>query len=165
MKSEKIVAWMTFMVCAALLFGGLWVVQQMQPEDVVVGVQTTGGDMQVMPIALTGVASGGGELYGFITTSSSLQGELYKVVIDYTSGISTETDITVTHLGLTNETLLIRSDSATDGAWYVRTIAVSNTLTSFGTIPVPFYLSGRVAVNVAQTSSATPGTVYLFYRR
>lgn len=168
MKSDRIIAWLTFAIVAALLFGGLWWVQQMQKPaaPAITVASTTGGSIIVEPIALTGIASGGGELYGFVTTTNFFQGELLEIYIDYTDGISTETDITVTHLGLVNYNVLVSADTATDAVWRPRVLPnFYNTYAITPTNAVPYYLSGRFAINIAQTNSATPGTVYIKYRR
>lgn len=166
MKQARLVISILILAALLALLGIIWDIHGKMPvPDTSIGIMASGNDVMVEAIAITGVASGGGELYGFITTTNRIYGWLEDITIDYTASISATTDVTITHVGLINETLLVKADNATDAVYRPRVASVASTGSGTTYDFAPYYLQGTFLVNVGQTSSATPGTVYIRYRR
>ena len=173
---KRIASWLVFVIVLfAFLFlaGVLMDIQQAcrEPEAAISIASTTGQVMVeaiALPIPAITSTNGASEIEGisFITTTTRIYGELLDVVIDYATNISATTDLTLTHVGLINEVVLVKADSATDTTYRARALAVTSAGASTTYEFVPFTLAGSFLVNIGQTTpvSAT-GTLYIRYRR
>lgn len=171
----------TFAVVIIVLFGLLFLFGVLMDirqacipvdEPTSIGVAAASDTVMVEAISLGSsgitVTNGASEVegYQFITSTKAIYGELLEIVIDYAASISTTTDVTITHAGLVNEQILKRADSATDGVFAPRRLAVLNSGGSTTYEHVPFMLQGTFLINVGQTTPETAiGTVYIKYRK
>lgn len=101
-----------------------------------------------------------GSAAGTATTLRPIEGLLLAIHIDYAAGDAATADVTIATTGTSYpaQTLLVRSDSKTDGWFYPRVAAcdaAAAALTAYEVIPIADYVSVTVAQGNAGTVVAT----------
>ena len=103
-------------------------------------------------VSVTGAAGAGAGSAG--DAAGGVEGHIYAVHLDYTAGVSSTTDVTLTG-GSPSETIFAKADSATD-AWYYpgAQLTGSNGAALSGAYePIPVF--GSLTAAVAQSSTGT----------
>ena len=92
---------------------------------------------------------------GSATTSYPIFGEILKVHLDFHASAPATTDTTIITATAPQETILIVTNSATDGFFYPRAGAVNSNNGAITDSAVPRAIADKVTVSVAQSDALT----------
>lgn len=134
------------------------------PQQPAVSVASAAEVLRVETVALTATGDAGAAT-GVMTTTNALTGELAWLYIDYTASISTTTDITLSYVSPLGGQVFAKTDSATDAMWYPVASPVTNAAAAITDGHVPFVLSGKLQIDVGQSTSGTVGSLLVAYWR
>lgn len=113
---------------------------------------------EVVTLTATGAA---GAATGSATTERVLHGYVYAVYVDYTSGISSTTDVTFAQASPSG-TVLALTNYYTD-TWYYPTVQQHSSAGATVTAYERALVEGVLTISAAQTTSGTVATVTVFW--
>jgi hypothetical protein len=135
----------------ALLVGFTIYFALVPAEEPVERTSTSYGWLQEESITVTATGTAG-SASGNTDSDGPIRGHIYAIHIDFTGGITTTTDTTIT-LADPSLTIMTLSNSATD-AWFYPVVQQTNSAaggtSTYDRVPV----SGRVNVAIAQSTAA-----------
>lgn len=135
-----------------------------EPQQPAVTVASAAEVLRVETVALTATGDAGAAT-GTMTTTNALTGELAWLYIDYTASISDTTDITLSYTSPLGGQVFAKTDSVTDAMWYPMASPVTNAAAAITDGHVPFVLSGKLQIDVGQSTSGTVGSLLVAYWR